>query len=161
MTNSEMLISQLQDFTSFLLSLRSIGDQEWNTPIGEGKWSVPDIIAHIMAWDKNFLDIVIPKLQRGEPVILEEDTDVQGFNNRAVEYGKTLNQEQLIGKAVFYRSQIVTQLKKLPEDAFLTAGSGTNSFTLSSFLRNMFISHDTHHKKQIEEHLSRHRRVKD
>ena len=155
MVNQEILITQLQDFTSFLISLRKIDDQEWTAPIGKGKWSVSDIIAHIMAWDKNFLEVVIPKLLKRELVILEEDTDVQGFNNKAVKYGRTLNQEQLLEKAVFYRSQIVTQLKKIPEDAFSTTGPGTNSFTLSSFLQNMFLSHDTHHKRQIEEHLSR------
>ncbi len=106
-----------------------------------------------MAWDKNFLEIIIPKLVRGELVTLEEDTDVQGFNNRAVEYGRTFNQEQLLDKAIFYRSLMVTQLKKLPENAFSTVVPGTNSFTLSSFLQNMFVSHDTHHKKQIEEYL--------
>jgi len=154
MTNSQLLIAQLQDLTSFLISLRKTDSLVWTAPIGEGKWSVHDIIAHIMAWDGSFMEKIIPKILRRELVTLEEDTDVQGFNNRAVEYGRTLNQEQLLDKAIFYRSQIVTQLKKLPEDAFSTDVSGTNSFTLSSFLQNMFISHDNHHKKQMEEYLS-------
>lgn len=154
MTKSQLLIGQLQDLTSFLISLRKTDSSVWTAPIGEGKWSVPDIIAHIMAWDMNLIEKIIPKLLRRELVTLEEDPDVQGFNNRAVEYGRTLNQEQLLDKAIFYRSQIVTQLKELPEDAFLAVIPGTNSFTLSSFLQNMFVSHDTHHKKQMEVYLS-------
>lgn len=154
MTNSQLLIAQLQDLTAFLITLRKTDSSVWTAPIGEGKWSVLDIIAHIMAWDMNFMEKIVPKLLRREPVALEEDIDVQGFNIRAVEYGRTLNQEQLLDKAIFYRSQIVSQLKKLPEDAFSTVVPGTNSFTLSSFLKNMFVSHDAHHKKQMEVYLS-------
>jgi uncharacterized damage-inducible protein DinB len=161
MTNSQLLIEQLQNLTSFLISLRRIDGTVWTDHITQGKWSVSDIVAHIMAWDKNFLEKIIPKLLRREQVMLEEDTDVQGFNNRAVEYGRTLNQEQLLDKAIFYRSQIVSQLKNLPEDAFSTTVPATNSFTLSSFLQNMFVSHDTHHKKQIKEYLSRREKAKD
>jgi|GEM_PF-258412 len=94
----------------------------------------------------------MPKLVRRELVTLEEDMDFQGFNNRAVEYGRTLNQKQLLDEAIFNRSQIVSQLKKLPEDALITDVPVT-SFTLSSFLQNMFVSHDKHHRKQIEEYL--------
>jgi len=152
MTNSQVLIAQLEDLTSFLILLRNTDSSVWTAPIAEGKWSVPDIIAHIMAWDRNFMGKIMPKLVRRELVTLEEDMDFQGFNNRAVEYGRTLNQKQLLDEAIFYRTKIVSQLKKLPEDAFITDVPVT-SFTLSSFLQNMFVSHDNHHRKQIEEYL--------
>jgi uncharacterized damage-inducible protein DinB len=154
MAKSQLLIKQLQDWTCFIMSLRKIGPV-LTTPIGDGKWSVHDIIAHIMAWDKNFLEIIIPGLLRQELVTLEEDTDVQGFNTRAVEYGRTLNGEQLFNKAIFYRFQIVDQLKKLPEGVFSTVAPGSKSLTLLSFLQNMFVLHDIHHRKQIEDYLSR------
>jgi uncharacterized damage-inducible protein DinB len=161
MTNSQTIIEQLDNLTSFLASLRTIEGTVWSDQIAKGKWSIHDIIAHIMGWDKNILDKIIPKLLRQELVILEEDTDVQGFNNRAVEYGRTLNQEKLLNEAIFYRSQMVNQLKKLPEDAFLTTIPATNSLTLISFLQNMFVAHDTHHKLQIEKYLSQREKAGD
>jgi len=148
--NPNNLIEQLDDYTLFVTTLREIDNRMWTASIGEGKWSVRDIVSHIMMWDKNFLDKTLPKLLKQEPVILEEDADVQGFNDQAVEFGKTLTQEELLEKAIFCRSEIVSQLKELPGSTFLMAFSEHNSFTLASFLQNLFVSHDTHHKKQIE-----------
>lgn len=79
---------------------------------------------------------------------------IKGFNDQSVEFGKTLTQEQLLEKAISYRSEILEQLKKLPESTFSMAVSGRNSFTVASFLQYLFVSHSTHHKKQIEEFLS-------
>jgi len=56
MTNSQVLIAQLEDLTSFLILLRNTDSSVWTAPIAKGKWSVPDIIAHIMAWDRNFME---------------------------------------------------------------------------------------------------------
>lgn len=149
-----ILISQLQEWTPFLGSLQKLDPSLWIAPIEKGKWSIRDIVAHIMAWDKNFLEKVIPRLLKQEAVSLEEDMDVQGFNDRAVEYGKTLSQEQLLDEAVFNRTRIIAELKKLPEEAFFAVVPGSDSFALFAFLQNMFVAHDAHHQKQIEKYLT-------
>lgn len=154
MSDQHNLIKQLEGYVAFVASLREIDTIRWTASISDGKWSVRDIISHIMMWDKNFLDKFVPKLQNHEPVTLEEDTDVQGFNDQAVEYGQTLTQSQLLDEAIFYRSEIVSQLRKLPKPAFLMFFPGRNSFTLASFLTDIFVSHDAHHKKQIQQFLS-------
>ena len=154
MSDPHNLIEQLEGYVVFIASLREIDTIRWTASISEGKWSVRDIISHIMMWDKNFLDKIVPKLLNQEPVTLEEDTDVQGLNDQAVEYGKTLTQNQLLNEAIFYRSKIVYQLRKLPKPAFLMVFPGHDSFTLASFLKDLFVSHDAHHKKQINQFLS-------
>lgn len=154
MLDPHNLIEQLEGYVPFVASLREIDTIKWTTSISEGKWSVRDIISHIMMWDKNFLDNIVPKLLNQEPVTLEEDTDVQGFNDRAVKYGKTLTQNQLLDEAISYRSEIVSELRKLPKTAFLLVFPGRDSFTLSSFLKDLFVSHDSHHTKQIQQFLA-------
>lgn len=148
------LLEQLESYVPFLDSLRKMDTIKWKTPISDGKWAVQDIVSHIMMWDKNFLDNYLPKLLSQESVPLE-GTDVQKFNDEAVAYGKTLTQSQLIDEAIFYRAEIVSQLRKLPKSVFSMVFPGWNSFTLTSFLTDLFVSHDTHHKKQIQEFISK------
>ena len=154
MSNSDELIEQLEGYVGFLASLREVDGVMWADFISDGKWSVRDIISHIMMWDKNFLDEIVPKLIYQEPVTLEEDSDVEGFNHQAVEYGKTLIQGQLLDEAIFYRSEIVSRLRALPDPTFQTVFPGRDSFTLANFLADLFVGHDAHHKEQIQRFLS-------
>lgn len=154
MSDPHSLIEQLEGYIAFVASLRDVDNIRWAVSMSEGKWSVRDIISHIMMWDKNFLDKIVPKLQNQESVELEEDTDVQGFNDQAVEYGQTLTKNQLLDEAIFYRSEIVSQLRRVPKPAFLTVFPGRDFYTLASFLTDLFVSHDAHHMKQILQFLS-------
>jgi hypothetical protein len=107
-----------------------------------------------MGWDRNFVEKTLPNLIRGQQVPLEEDSDPQGFNDRSVEYGKTLSQQKMLEESLYYRSELISQLRKLPNEAFDAKPPVGKSKALSVFLEQMFISHDQHHRKQIETFLS-------
>lgn len=154
MSNPDNLIEQLEGYVDLLDSLREVDAVTWTDSISAGKWSTRDIVSHIMMWDKSFLDKIVPKLIKQEPVTLEEDSDVEGFNQQAVEYGKTLTQGQLLDEAIFYRSELVSRLRTLPESTFQTVFPGRDSFTLATFLADFFVAHDAHHKEQILHFLS-------
>lgn len=50
----QQLISDLSEFLSFIRSLENLKDEIWFSPISKGKWSIHDIITHIMKWDEYF-----------------------------------------------------------------------------------------------------------
>jgi uncharacterized damage-inducible protein DinB len=155
LSNSSLLIQQLTSFIPFVQSLREVDESTWTTPIKDGKWPVRDIITHIMKWDENFLETTLSKIieQQGA-VFLQENLDFLAFNSQAVESCKTLTQDEIIDKSVFYRTEILVKLKELPDSAYLTVYPGRDSYTLESFFQDLFVSHDNHHRSQIEEFLA-------
>ncbi len=157
MGNPLDMIARLQDFAVFLSGLATRDTSVWAEPLDEGKWSIHDIISHIMMWDRHFVDEVVPGLHGNGHVTLAESADPEKFNARAVAYGRTLSHEKLLDEALHCRSELVSQLRTLPHEAFEMTPRDGNSMTLSAFLERMFVSHDRHHMQQIESYLARRR----
>lgn len=153
MSNPDELAARLEEYGTFLSSIGNIDNRVWSRPIREGKWSIHDIIAHIMGWDKNFVEKILPDLLGRGSVPLEEDSDPQLFNNRSVEYGRTLTRQRLLEESLRYRSGLIAGLKKLPGEAFSAKVKVGKAMTLSAFLERMFILHDQHHEEQIQSFL--------
>ena len=59
MRNPHDLVSRMQDFCGFLARLGVIPPQVLAAHMAEGKWSVQDVVAHIMAYDEEFLQSVV------------------------------------------------------------------------------------------------------
>lgn len=82
------MVSKLDEYRTFVESLKAFSDEQLTSPIAEGRWSIRDIISHIMGWDENFTATVLVKIVTGVVVVLKEHPDVQSFNSHAVEQGK-------------------------------------------------------------------------
>lgn len=148
------LIGELESYTSFAASLRKYSDTELTTAMANSKWSICDVVSHIMKWDENFSQTVLTNLINGEPVVLEEHEDVETFNKQAVEYGRTLQPKKLLEEAEKHRYLLVSLLRAVPHAEFSNPVSSRSSHTLSGFLYDMFVLHDAHHRRQIEQHLA-------
>jgi len=123
-------------------------------PIEEGKWSIRDIISHIMGWDKDFTEKLDHFISSGE-VMLDEHPDVQAFNEASVAYGRSMKPHDLLQEATLQREQLILILSKVPEAAFTKPIPGS-PYTLEAFLQDMFIHHDKHHEGQIISYLQSH-----
>jgi len=110
MQNATMLIAELRKYSQFLLELRDVDPGLLAAEMAPGKWSIRDLISHIMMWDRNFVEKTGPGLLARAPVSLEEDMDPQAFNDRAVAYGRTLDHNKLLDEALHYRSELLSQL---------------------------------------------------
>ncbi len=153
MAEVQKLLQSLQQYIVFLSELETLNELEWTSPMEQGKWAVRDVISHIMMWDKNFLLKIIPQINNGRMPVLAEEEDVQGFNQRAKEYGELLSKEQLLEEAIDARQELLAQLERLPAAAFYEEVPQQGGYTLNTFLAEMFVSHDTHHEKQIKSYL--------
>lgn len=59
--------SQLLDkFSEWNRFVRQIEKMEWQMPIDEGKWTIHDIVSHIMLWDKYFYEEAIYPIANGK-----------------------------------------------------------------------------------------------
>ncbi len=146
-------IKAYEAFIPFVESLKNTDGKLWITPIAENKWSIQEIIGHILIWDKYMLEEAILKIKNNQPVTVE-NVDIDEFNKKAVAYIKTLDKEETINQTIKYRSEIIGNLQLLPEEKFFKQyiDSSGNNFTINNFLED-FIPHDKHHKEQIEEFL--------
>lgn len=145
MNNRADLINPFKEWNKFVLD---IADMDWSTPIAEGKWTIHDVVSHIMLWDKYFYESTIEPIVSDKAITLELiDFDV--FNQNAITYGKTKTKEELIESTTKYRSMIVECISSLDEAKY-SKKYVEGRFFLESYLKD-FISHDQHHMKQIEE----------
>jgi len=156
MQNAATLISELGRYSQFLSGLRDLEPGVLATELAPGKWSIHDVISHIMMWDRNFVEKTGPELLAGNPISFEEDIDPQAFNDRAAAYGMTLDHQKLLDEALHYRAKLLSQLSQLPTEAFEKPSKAGAQMSLSTFLQQMFISHDRHHMTQIETCLHSH-----
>ncbi|WMT38926.1 DinB family protein [Paenibacillus sp. D2_2] len=148
-TSTEM-IEEYDGFISFVASLCDLEDRYWDTPIAEGKWTVKDIVCHIMLWDKYFYEEAIEKIKLGEPLTLKHQ-DFNQFNAHAIQYAKSQTKQELYDQFVEYRKKIIQSISGLRDEEYLlnyVDGDG-RKFSIYSYLRG-FVPHDKHHKKQIQ-----------
>lgn len=138
----------LEDFKEWIRFVSEIREMDWQITIAEGKWSVQDIVSHILLWDKYFFEAAINPILNNKPLSLTY-LNFDKFNRDAIEYGKTKTKEELIRETIQYRNMILESIENFEDDKF-TNEYVEGKFTVISYLRD-FISHDQHHMRQIEE----------
>ncbi|CAG7659197.1 DinB family protein [Paenibacillus allorhizosphaerae] len=80
--------------------------------------------------------------------------DHDEHNSEAIQYISAFNTtSSLIDEFVEKRRQLIETISGIDNDVKFTIGLGKRQFTVEKYL-NIFINHDNHHLKQIEERLS-------
>ena len=80
-TTSEM-VEEFRAFIDYVNEIKVIDEEIWNHPIAEGKWSIKDIMSHIMLWDKYFYEEGVEKIKLGQPLTVKH-LDFDEFNANA------------------------------------------------------------------------------
>lgn len=148
-TSTEM-VEEYNGLIPFVASICGLEDQYWDTPIAVGKWTVKDMLCHIMLWDKYFYEEAIEKIKLGEPLTVKHQ-DFNPFNAQAIRYAKSRTKLEIYDQFVEYRTKIIRAISGLQEEEYLrnyVDGDGKR-FSIRSYLRG-FIPHDKKHKQQIQ-----------
>ncbi|SEB72824.1 DinB family protein [Paenibacillus sp. GP183] len=133
-----------------VLKLKEIPESSLLKPIQEGKWSVREIIGHLFYWDKFILDHLVPHITNN--AVLPPFPDFDLHNQDAIKYIERYNSVvSLIDEFSQTRKQVIEKMFGIKNNIKFTIG--TDNFTKDSFI-TVFIEHDTHHFKQIWDHLS-------
>jgi hypothetical protein len=149
------LISRMQDFCGFLALLSDVRADVLLAPMAEGKWSVQEVVAHIMTYDEAFLQSVVIPIEDGRQPNVPDTADNQSFNEKAAELGRKLTKAQLLQRANLSRRQLLDHLRRLPPKAFQTKQAGRVDVGLSELLDNDFVSHDRIHMEQMRRFLEK------
>lgn len=149
------------NYLCFLEKMKTIDEKIWFTPISENKWSISEIISHILFWDLHLINNVIPS------VLEEKGLTFPEFNTQnllASSYAKSgVTKEELLNEAIFNRNAYVKAISGIPLSKLEKNLTYNNSIfmsdgkTLCSFkeIVSVFENHDTHHMKQINNFLNK------
>lgn len=159
MSEETKIISEFGKYSSLLNTLEDTDETLWSKPIAKDKWSVSEIIAHIINWDNHLLSEVIPSVRNEKGM---EFPDFDTHNKKASDYAKSgISQSKLLEEAKDTRELLVKELKELPTEKLnkpLTANSVTHCphtgtpYSLIYIVKE-FTDHDNHHKGQIQQFL--------
>lgn len=143
---NKKLLEQFEDFNDFV---NSIDDVTWQKPISPGKWTVKEVVAHIWNWDTYTLNTMLPHIkdQAKLPGFVDHDT----HNSLAIERAKEFtDRDSMIKTFIETRTHLVNQLHKVdPSEIRFFIGNDKRPYTYERYLK-IFVHHDQHHKKQIE-----------
>lgn len=135
-----------------ILKYKEFDEQRLLEPISEGKWSVKEIIGHLYYWDKFILQNHVPFMNEGANLDAFPNHDLH--NREAIEYISVFTTTgSLIDEFVLNRRILIKAISGIDSNAKFTIGSGKRQFTVDKYLK-IFIDHDSHHLKQMNERLS-------
>lgn len=162
MSEESHIISRFSEFTTWISSLENLDEKQWMTPISESKWSVSEIIAHLMNWDKHLLIEILPAVRDGQDMYFP---DFDTFNKFASDYVKSgIAQKDLLKETKTTRERLIKELKEIPvetlsqhinaNDISHCPSTGTPYSLL--YIIEEFTEHDQHHKRQVTQFLNDH-----
>lgn len=141
------LINSFDNFTEYV---QSIDEQLWLMPISPGKWTVKEVIAHLWNWDLYTIEIMLPLMKNNAqlPEFIDHDT----HNIQAIEKAKQFKDRELLIKSfVETRTYLANRFREIDDNKMrFIIGNDTRPYSLERYIK-IFVHHDEHHKKQIEQ----------
>jgi uncharacterized damage-inducible protein DinB len=152
--NLELMKQHYTEFDIWVNSLREVTDTEWQMPLGEGKWSVAAVVAHLLFWDKYSLEERFPYFKEGAE--LPSYPDFQGVNDRAREYAeKTATKEDVLDELLAVRKEYLKMLEQMDSEKLAVSFKISNhQLTIGEYFED-FIQHDIHHQMQVNQTLGK------
>ncbi|WP_260412367.1 DinB family protein [Alkalihalobacillus sp. TS-13] len=145
-------LSTFEEMCEWVSCLRSIPVELWLKPMDEGKWSPGEIISHFYFWDRFIYTERLLKLESKD----FKRADVEEMNKNAGDYASSgISREEIISMFIQSRIEICLFIQGLPREQLEAPFKiGENSITIKGYIEGM-IEHDLHHKKQVEDFLTR------
>lgn len=141
------IVAHQQSFITFIHSLKSIDENLLRKPIGEGKWSIIEIVGHFYPWDEFVLQQRIPYLFSDEHFPIAPGIDE--LNNQSSLQSRTEDVENTLEKCIDIRQELLSQIKQIPEDDWLVPIQINHStLTFYEYLKGL-MEHDLHHINQM------------
>ncbi|MFJ7934452.1 DinB family protein [Sporosarcina sp. NPDC096371] len=148
MHNTYKIIALYQDSINRVNHLRHLSEEQWRTPIAEDKWSIAEVIGHLILWDKFVINDRLPFIFEGKE--LPKSPNVHETNAQASFISIRRSKEKTIAEFVSVRQVLIGRINELDERVWLDEFAiGTTMMSLFTYLSGL-IEHDEHHFSQIE-----------
>ena len=91
-------------------NLRGLSGKQWYMPIEPEKWSVAEVIGHLLSWDDFVLNHQIPFLFTGGH--LPKGSDVAHLNTMAAEKSREQAMEETLNDFISTRSRLLQPIQQ-------------------------------------------------
>ncbi|MFA1822741.1 DinB family protein [Virgibacillus oceani] len=133
---------------AFVRSLDTIREDQWRTEIGKGKWTVAEVIGHLIPWDEFVLHKRIPYLFTDGK--LPKGPDANTINAKSALKAREQDKKVMIDEFILVRSALLSAIDEIPnsrwEEALVIGETRLNLFEYF----NGLVKHDIHHFEQVK-----------
>ena len=130
-------------------NLENLSEEQWRTPIAEGKWTIAEVIGHLPAWDQFILDNRIPYLFCNQA--MPKAPVIDELNHKSSLESQSKTKGEVISKFITVRRSLIIAINNLADDLWETnIYIGKTAITLADYLRGS-VKHDLHHFRQVQE----------
>lgn len=152
--NLEEMKVHYKEFDGWIHSLKGLTDAEWKMPLGEGKWSVAAVVAHLLLWDQYSLEERFPYFKEGAE--LPSFPDFQSVNERAREYAENIaSKEEILDELLDVRAEFHKMLAGMDNEKLAVSFKiSDHNMTVGTYIKD-FIEHDIHHQQQVNQALGK------
>ena len=149
--DKHQIISHYEKSIVFVDSLVNITEEQWRMPVGQGKWTVAEVIGHLPPWDDFVLKQRLPFLfTKGS---LPKGPDVVEMNVSSARNSRALNKKEMIANFINQRQQLIDALDQIVDQQWQQPFTiGASELTLHSYFASL-VDHDLHHFSQIQKVL--------
>ena len=136
--------------------LGSLPEREIRRPRTQGKWSVKNVFAHIVAWEEE----AVRRLQliaegEGDQILFYDDmAAADRFNARAVAKARKASWRMLLRHAALVRQQLIEALRQLPLDSL---NDPSHRYPVVAWLPEFAWTHERDHRQRIRAWWKQHR----
>ena len=155
---SQLLRKMRTSRTATLKLFTQINARMMIKPATQGKWSIKDVFAHIVAWENEAckrLDLILAG--HGDRIYYYDDMGVSNrFNARAVSKYRTVSMNQLLREGAKIRTALVERIKKLPASEI---NNPKHRYPVSEWMSEFAFTHEEDHRDRIRQLLSDRKKV--
>jgi hypothetical protein len=138
-----------------MLISESTSEVAWTIPVEDGKWSIREVVGHILYWDLYLIQEGLPSLLNTHSISFPDHDE---YNDRSVKYIVGKSKAHIVEEALQKRGALLDALSDLSDEQWerpilingVSVGEDSEPYTLKSLMLE-FAEHDRHHVNQLSQ----------
>lgn len=153
MEQKQNFIQKYEQSIKWVESLSNLSEIQWRMPVAAGKWTIAEVIGHLIPWDIFVLEQRLPYFFTGQA--LPAGPEVEHVNRLASEKSKRKTKEELIASFVAGRGKLVAALNNIPDEKWQhELPLQKRGMTLKDYFHGL-LEHDQRHFTEIRTALEK------
>jgi len=152
-TKKYEIIERYEHSIEWVRNLQQLSESKWRKPIAEGKWTIAEVVGHLIPWDQFVIENRIPYFFQNKE--LPKSPIVSEVNGQAAHTSRIRSKEETIEAFISCRKVLLEKIQTIDDSLWgeeITIGK--TKLTLYQYFSGL-LEHDEHHFQQITNALSK------
>ena len=98
----------------FIFYLKTLKPEDWSKKATD-KWTVKDVVAHLVGWEKEVVNTLDEARKTGEPAWFMKQKNWDEFNKQNTEFYKNYSPKELLEEWEMWQEKLEAKIKELGE----------------------------------------------